>query len=135
MAPLPTKSIGAGVEPVFQYFSELGSSSGENREVAWYVVAANVCRWQLNSIRMVQALLRSSLKGLTESTLMTLTGASIKHREGRSRISPTGVDEDTGVAAQWGCYYGNGRFCDQEEAWQDQNAQIGKGRTDLPCLP
>ena len=68
-------SIEAGVEPVFKYFSELGIT-GENGEVAGYVVAANVCRRQMNSKRMVLSLLRSGLKGLTESTLMNMTGAS-----------------------------------------------------------
>ena len=69
-------SIEAGVEPVFKHFSDFGIT-GENGEgLAGYVVAANVCRRQMNSKRMVLALLRSGLKGLSESTLMNMTGAS-----------------------------------------------------------
>ena len=71
-------SIEAGVEPAFKYLSDLGitSENGEGLAVAGYVVAANVCRRQMNSKRMVLALLKSGLKGLSESTLMKMTGSS-----------------------------------------------------------
>ena len=69
-------SIEAGVEPVFKYLSDLGITSENGEGLAGYVVAANVCRRQMNSKRMVLALLRSGLKGLSESTLMKMTGAS-----------------------------------------------------------
>ena len=69
-------SIEAGVEPVFKYLSDLGITPENGEGLAGYVVAANVCRRQMNSKRMVLALLRSGLKGLSESTLMNMTGAS-----------------------------------------------------------
>ena len=68
-------SIEAGVEPVFKQVSDLEIATA-NGELAKFVVAANVCRRQMNSKRLVLALLRSGVKGLSESTLMTMTGAS-----------------------------------------------------------
>ena len=69
-------SIEAGVEPVFKYLSDLGIAAENGEGLTGYVVAANVCRRQMNSKRMVLALLRSGLRGLSESTLMNMTGAS-----------------------------------------------------------
>ena len=65
----------AGVEPVFKHLSDLGIATG-NGELTKFVVAANVCRRQMNSKKLVLSLLRSGIKGLSESTLMNMTGAS-----------------------------------------------------------
>ena len=68
-------AIEAGVKPVFKRLSDLGIATG-NGELTKFVVAANVCRRQMNSKRLVLALLRSGIKGLSESALMNMTGAS-----------------------------------------------------------
>ena len=68
-------SIESGVEPVFKHLSDLGIATG-NGELTKFVVAANVCRRQMNSKKLVLSLLRSGIKGLSESTLMNMTGAS-----------------------------------------------------------
>ena len=44
-------SIEAGVEPVFKYLSDLGITPKNGEGLAGYVVAANVCRRQMNSKR------------------------------------------------------------------------------------
>ena len=68
-------SIEAGVEPVYKHVSDLGIATA-NGELSKFVVAANVYRRQMNSKKLVLALLRSGIKGLSESALMTMTGAS-----------------------------------------------------------